>query len=659
MPERTDKQDLEAVIRGIASAGKALRLYPPTSPIPRQSVEAAAAALDTFLGDHPALSLTVARQGFTWRGETIGAGLPGVTDLADMLRDHGVATIDFIPGCNGDELIGLLTVIMQDRASVVAQGGMTTMLAGAGIDSIRASEVQLTVIEDVGPAIGEDIDEFLRELALDPDKLAAWMAAASAGDPAAFGEGLGELAAAVGPEGMERLLETMASAFLKQNPDGKDALMGLALSGGSVRTITGGMFGNLGDGDIASSLTGGVFAKNMLSLSNALTGLPLEERIASIKAQVQDQLASGGHHEKEVAYLDHMVDVRQRDVPEQPLTETGDTYHNIARETELSDDEVESLRAYTQAGRDGASAASVNTILALLDQQQDFELYCRTADALGALVPRLIETGELAMAHKVLGELTAREGRSIQPWPELSGRLQQAITAAVSPQSMASLIGAVISNPESLPQARDIARIAGEAAGPAMIEQAMALKEEGVAAAEQIVGRRIVDLLAAHLPRAQWFQLAPAVARLAQEPDTRSQAAVEAASRRGDEQSRREVATGLSRAGAHGSRLLAAMTRDASPEVATVAIRGLAKSSAPEAGGLLAARLDEMDVDGKDFALAREVIGALARIQDPAAGEALNRLASRKALIKRGHFAEVQDLASQALAARAQRGGAR
>jgi hypothetical protein len=331
----------------------------------------------------------------------------------------------------------------------------------------------------------------------------------------------------------------------------------------------------------------------------------------------------------------------------------------VASIAELTQEEVESLKAYTNEGREGASTASVNTILTLLDQQQDFELYCRTADALAALVPRLIETGELTLAHKVLRELSAREGRAVQPWPELNGRLRAAIGTAVSPKSMAALIGAVISNPDVLPQARDIARLAGEAAGPAMIEQAIALKAEGIAAAEQIVGRRIVDLLAAYLPHAQWFQLSHAVARLARESDPRSQQAVEAAIRRPDEQSRREIANGLALAGTSGSRLLAAMMRDDSPEVATVAIRGLARGGAPDAGMLLAARLEEMDIDGKDFPLAREVIGALARVTDSAAGDALTRLASRKTLIKRGHFAEVQDLASQALAARAQRGGAR
>ena len=71
----------------------------------------------------------------------------------------------------------------------------------------------------------------------------------------------------------------------------------------------------------------------------------------------------------------------------------------------------------------------------------------------------------------------------------------------------------------------------------------------------------------------------------------------------------------------------------------------------------LRARLDELDVDGKDFAVARELIGALAHTGDPGATEVLAGLASRRALIKRGHFAEVQDLANQALSQRAKAGG--
>ena len=87
-----------------------------------------------------------------------------------------------------------------------------------------------------------------------------------------------------------------------------------------------------------------------------------------------------------------------------------------------------------------------------------------------------------------------------------------------------------------------------------------------------------------------------------------------------------------------------------------LAARTIAKSGVHGAAVLLASRLAELDVDTTDFTLARELIGALARTPEPAAEEALGRLAGRRALIKRGRFAEVQKLVSQALALR-ERGG--
>lgn len=660
LPEMDDRRELEAAVRGIASAGKALKLYPPTSPIPRQSVETAANALSQFLGIHPVLSLAVTREGFAWLGESIASGVAGVADLADALRDHGVAEIDFTPGCTAEDLIAFLDVITHDTESVRAEGGAGTALVSRGVEGVRVTDVQLTVLEEIAPAPDEDIDEFLRQLALDPDKLATWMAAASAGDPAAFREGLTGLAEAVGPEGNDRLLQSLAEAFLRQNPDGKDALLGLAFEEGTVRELARGMFGRLGDTDIATSLTDGLFGKNMLSLSNALTSLPLQQRIQQVHAQVQAALAAGGHLDKETTFLSHMLDVRQRTTPEPALVDADTVYRKIEQASMIPAHELDQLREQTEKAREMMNEAGVNTMLVLLDQQKDFHLYCRSLDALAAMVPKLIDQGDLALALKVLREISARESRSVQPWPELTERLREATAKAVSERSMAGLLRAATGDATTLPLAREIARVAGDAAGPVLTREAITLKDEGIAAAEEILGRRLVDLLAAELGRAQWFQLAPAVARLARENDPRAWHAIEAAAKRPDEQSRREVATGLARScGANSAQLLGRLARDPNGEVAIIAIRSLGQCSATGAATTLGARFDELDVDGKDYPIAREIIGALARVPDPAADQVLGRIAARKALIKRGHFAEIQDLAGKAAAVRSQRGGAR
>ena len=58
-------------------------------------------------------------------------------------------------------------------------------------------------------------------------------------------------------------------------------------------------------------------------------------------------------------------------------------------------------------------------------------------------------------------------------------------------------------------------------------------------------------------------------------------------------------------------------------------------------------RLDKLDLDTADYAVAREMIVALTYLPGPAADEALAKIAGRRALIKRGHFGEVQDLVAK------------
>ncbi len=654
------RQQLEAAIRGMATAGKTLKLYPPTSPIPRQAIETASAAIEAYLEFSPVLSLSIARDGFSWLGEPLGIGVPGVSDLADSLREHGVAELDVLPGCTSDELMSFLDVVMRSAEEIRAEGGVGSALASANVESIRTTDVKLTVVENAAPAEDEDIDEFLRQLASDPDRLAAWMAAASAGDPSVFAEGLEGLATAAGDSGLSRLAETMAHAFMLQEHDGQDAVLGLALEPGTVQQLAREMFGHLGTGDIASSLTGGLFGENMLSLSNALTQLPLEQRMHQVYEDVQRMLANGGRGMKETSFLEHMLEVRQLREPETPLVEADPTYLRVAEVATLGADEVDDIRRETEHSRESVHVAGVQTMLTLLDQQEDFEMYCRSVDSLASTVPRLIETGELEVSSRVLQELSAREARAVQPWPELTARLREAITKAVGQRSMTALLRAVIADPQKLPLARDIMHIAGEAAGPSLIAEAIASKDEGVQAAEELLGRRVLDLLVSGLPQAQWFQLGPAVTRLAREGDPRSMSALETVVHRPDEQSRREAGQALASVGGPGPlRLLGVLLEDPSMEVAVTTVRALAKHDTPNSAAMLAHRLDALDVDGKDYPLAREIIGALARLSDSGADEPLHRLATRKALIKRGHHAEVQDLVKQAIAVRHKRGDER
>lgn len=656
MTDTVEITRVEAVVRALATAGRSLRLYPSSSPIPQQSVEAAISAVEAHLSSNPTLALAIAREGLTWQGTVIGKHTPGALELADSLRGHGIAQIDFLPGVTNADVMAFLAANAEDPVRSHKAGGLSALLAAAGVDSIRVVDVQLTVIDSsvLAPGEDEDFDEFLRDLAQDGEKLSVWLSVAAKGDPVVFAEGLGELERVSGAEGRDRMLESLAAAFLGQEQDAKDVLLNLAMQdSGTVRGLAAGMFRYLGSGEIAGTVLEGCLGRNMLSLSNALTRLPLEQVTATVRAEVQAMLPGAGHTPKEAAFLEHMLEVRELTAPEPSLVDADSTYRAVAQAATVRDEDVERARTAVNSSGTALNAAGVRTMLALLDQQRDFELYCSGTENLASMVPRLIELGDLKLAATVLSELSRREVETTGPWPELSERLRTSIAQAVGPRAMSALLTAVASDRSLAPDARDIMRHAGDSAGACLIAEAIALKAEGIEVAEELVGRRVVDLLNGAALTAEWYQLAPIVSRIAREGDARSAATIDALLRRPDEPSRREVVSAMAaNGGPLALRALSAALRDPSAEVAIVAARALGTSSMPGAANAVSTRLFELDIDQGDFALGKELIIALSRMPEAEATAALQRLTTRKSLIKRGHFAEVQGLAAQALTAR-------
>jgi len=643
---------VEPIVRGLTAAAKALRLYPPTSPIPRQAVEAAGASLSTFLASEPVLSFKVVRDGLAWDGATVAPGAPGATELADSLRDHGVAEISFLPGVTTDDLLTVLAAALEKPEALRERGGIAAVLLSAGVESVRTAEVSLTVVDPFAAGDDGDVDEFLRQLAGDPDRVAAWLAAAAKSDPATFAGSLADLAKAAGADSLDTLVRSLSSAFSVQDLDVRDAMVGVSLDEGPARDLLGKVFGGVATADLAKTLCGGTYGHNMLSMSSAISRLPLAGRINDVLAQVKQLLPEAGHTAKELGFLDHMLEVRGAGT-ERPLTEAQPLYRQIATLAAVDPAQIAGARDGVTRDSGRADDSAVGTMLTLLDQQQDFSLYCRTLDALAGMVPPLLERGRLDLASRIVSEFAARESRAVQSWPELNEKLRGAIATATSRRTMKALVAAVAADSSKVTEARQLMQHAGEVATTSFVEEALAFKPDGLVVAEHIVGRRLVDMLAASAARAQWFQVAPLVARLAGEGDPRSQQAVEAVLKRPDDASRREAAAGLAAAGGPKAlNLLGLLAKDSAPEVALAAIRALGRSEVPGAAAILQSRLSEIDADGKDFATAREIIGALARTPDCSADAILETVASRRALIKRGHFAEVTDLARLALSQR-------
>ena len=149
---------VDTVVRSLATAAKTLRLYPPTSPIPRQTAEAAVEALSSYFISESVLTLKIDREGFSFRGAKVHA--PGSGELADLLTLHGVAETSILPGAGVDELIAFVGAILKDPAEVRAAGGMGAVLAIAGVegaheDSFIARERHVVALRDAAAHLRE------------------------------------------------------------------------------------------------------------------------------------------------------------------------------------------------------------------------------------------------------------------------------------------------------------------------------------------------------------------------------------------------------------------------------------------------------------------------------------------------------------------------
>jgi len=657
MPDAAEMRSLEAVLRSLATAARSLRLYPATSPIPLQSVQAVRAALDEYFasGADP-LVIALARDGFSVADTSVGAQIPGTRDLSDELRAHGVARIDVSSQVTSEELLAFITVVARPEEEVRTEGGVASLISAQGVTHLSVSEVRLSVVDhEVGTRAAET-REYLTALAEDPEGAAAWYAAAAAGGPESFEADLVKLVENAGPEGQGPMLRVLGAAFKAQPPSGQDALLELAMKPGAVRDLVGGLFADFDAAEIAGSILSGAFGKNMLALSNALSRLPLDAVAAEVRAELEHMLPQAGHTSRERDFLDHMLEVRSKAEPEPALVTSDQTYSAILAATALSDDAVARARHAVSASGKDVGAAGVRAHLAILDRQTDFERYCRSAENLAGSVPHLLEQGDLALASRVLSELRERQSHNAGPWPELSGRLDAALNIAAGERSMRALVSAVAEDPSRADAAREFVRLAGDSGGAPLVTEAITLKGPGIAVAEELLGRRVIDLLNALAPETPWHLLGPVVTRLAAEGDARSVATIEALLERPDEQARREVVAALaSLQGPLANRLLSAALRDPRAETVSVAARAIALSGQPGSAALLAERLHELDMDRGDFPLAKELIVALARTPEPAADDVLAELAARRAFIKRGHFSDIKSLVADAIKAR--RGG--
>ncbi|HHJ99382.1 MAG TPA: hypothetical protein ENN10_05490, partial [Actinobacteria bacterium] len=176
----------EDLLRMLASALGAVRLYPPASPLRNEAIARFITAARDLTAAHGALQYRVDRNRFIIGDTPVGATLPSVVGLAETLHRLQVGQMIVAPDLTDAELIRFLDVISGDSAAVRGSGGIRKALIDAGVENIAAVEVTLRASTEEG-ILGLDLTAApLTEIAPEiASASASWADAVAAGDPPA------------------------------------------------------------------------------------------------------------------------------------------------------------------------------------------------------------------------------------------------------------------------------------------------------------------------------------------------------------------------------------------------------------------------------------------------------------------------------------------
>ncbi|MBA4370030.1 MAG: hypothetical protein C0418_00420 [Coriobacteriaceae bacterium] len=217
----------EEVLRLLASAANAFRLYPPTSDLPTQAVERFlrfAASTTTATGP---LRFTVNPHGFRLGETDIGPGLTQVVALAETLHAMQAGQLIIAPEIDEAETRTFLQIVTSEALAVRQGGGIRTALGNAGVSHIAVIEVTLRASEEEGLA-GLDLTSApLDDIAAEVTTAAEdWARSAAAGQGAdAVSTALDRLEAATRDLASERV----AQAMLRLDEDTRERILAAAL----------------------------------------------------------------------------------------------------------------------------------------------------------------------------------------------------------------------------------------------------------------------------------------------------------------------------------------------------------------------------------------------------------------------------------------------
>lgn len=615
----------EEIVRALASASAAVRLYPPTSDIPAQTIERVVRVSEAVtVASRGPVRFVIEPKAFRLGDQLIGEGQSQVAGLAETLYAHQIGQLIVAPGLTTEEANAFVRCVGSDPSAVREEGGLRAVIVKAGVSHLAVIEMTLRTATEEGLA-GLD----LTSAPLDAIGPAVVRAAAAWARSASAGEGRDEVAEVVG--GLESAARELASERVAQALLQLDEQTRAAVLAAAVRPDASGkpMEGALA---VIAGMRPATLAR-LMTLAATRTG--------SDPSSIMGKLELGPDAMRALQLL-----LRPSPKTEDESGVPGQVdAPALAHEAIAESDEDEAAMATTLLTRDPSREAvrALATTLCLVDRGATPE----AVDAIGDALPGALAAGAYSLIRTALAQIATLADRAdledavgrarralTQPQPLVDGLLTldgadqardaAAVLSVAGVPGAEAAVRAWIDAPE--PRRRYI-----EVAGRAMPEQFIAAAGRAIRDAEPSTACDLVSLLGRLGDRRAVSVLSPALDHYS--PDVRAAAIASLAL----------VDTDDAWA-AIGSTLT-------HPEEATAlaALAVIRASGRRRAVPAMLAVLQLRTPGTRNQALKREIIEDVRRMNAAEAIPVLKQIASRRMALRRGPR-ELRDAARRAVA---------
>ncbi len=518
------------IARALNSTNNAIQLYPPESPMPRESAAGFLAALERYLMFEPHLQLVVSVDSLSLEGEDICGQSPSLQRFAFQLHSRQVGQIRFLPGLDTEECVTFLRILAIDPETIKAKGGLEKALTVKAVRHISVVDLAQEAAAESGGGAAP-VEETTRVAGVaalrpevlieaDPAATTLWLrqnaeeiasrglAGPEAGAALAtvLSEGAGM---AAGFEGGVRAqaMDNLASAIGSLDASSRHELLSILLKtqdggAGALQAI----LSRIEDADLSGALAHESRRTGLDPSQLIGTDSLDEERRARVAAQAREAAPKAPPQAP-------TPDVRRSMAPSLPrYSRKGDDFQfspsQLATEArEFTQPERDSLLHAPREAVEGELMRSATTLLYLLNRSDEEAAAAETIESMLGLVEHALSRAQVGVLVRIVCGLRLKQERC-EPSSPLTHRIDQAIDQLSSPEFASGVIRLLTGDPHTLEAATEYFlsahAVAQEAAIDVLGTDASQELKRQVQAIFAKLGVRAIGVTERHVSDSRW-----------------------------------------------------------------------------------------------------------------------------------------------------------